>query len=443
MKKHTVSVVRYERPLDSVRRVVELAGGFKDIAPKAKVFIKPNVVFWTQAVAFPKWGVITTSRVIEDVVVLLKERGIDDITIAEGTVTADPKDRETPAHAFEALGYKTLGRRYGVKTLNVFERPFKKVDLGDDVVLNFSRDLLECDLVVDVPVLKTHNQAKVSLGIKNLKGILDIPSRKRCHSADPEKDLNFMIARLPESLPPVFALLDGIYTNERGPSFDGRIRRSNLLVASWDLLSADMVGAKVLGYEPFDVPHLAHAARRQGRTTDLSDVQVVGEKIEDVAAYHDYDFAYAEDVSGIMPIPLAKQGLKGLYYHKYDLSMCTYCSGLNGLILTGIRNAWKGEAWDNVEVLTGKSMKPTPGKNKTVLVGKCIYQANKDNPDIQEMIAIKGCPPKKEEVIKAFHRAGIEINPDLFEHADQLPGFFLQRYQGKPEFEDALFQVKE
>jgi len=38
-------------------------------------------------------------------------------------------------------------------------------------------------------------------------------------------------------------------------------------------------------------------------------------------------------------------------------------------------------------------MKPTPGKKKTILIGKCIYQANKDNPDIQEMIAVKGCPP--------------------------------------------------
>ena len=73
---------------------------------------------------------MTTSRVVEDMVILLKERGIDEITILEGTVTYDPKDRETAAHAFESLGYNILKKRYGIKTLNVFERPFKKVDLG-------------------------------------------------------------------------------------------------------------------------------------------------------------------------------------------------------------------------------------------------------------------------------------------------------------------------
>jgi hypothetical protein len=54
---------------------------------------------------------------------------------------------------------------------------------------------------------------------------------------------------------------------------------------------------------------------------------------------------------------------------------------------------WKGEAFDNVEVLTGKKMKPKGGKNKTVLLGKCMYEANKDDPNIKELIAIKVVRP--------------------------------------------------
>ena len=52
-------------------------------------------------------------------VALLKDHGIDHITIGEGVVTADPKDTRTPAHAFATLGYDTLAKRYGVETLNV------------------------------------------------------------------------------------------------------------------------------------------------------------------------------------------------------------------------------------------------------------------------------------------------------------------------------------
>lgn len=439
MNKKIVSIVRYEKPLESVRKAVELSRGLEGLPSNAKVFIKPNIVFWTSSVPFPKWGVITTSRVVEDIVVLLKERGVESITIGEGMVTMSPKDVETPAHAFETLGYNVLKSRFGVKWVNIHERPFEKVDLGEGVALNFNRDILESDFVIDIPVLKTHAQTVVSLGIKNLKGMLDISSRKKCHSADPEKDLNYMIAKLPKILPPCLVLLDGIYTNERGPAVDGKIRRSNILVASSDVLSADMVGAKILGHNPSEVPHLANVARDLGRPNDLSDVEIVGEKIESVASYHEYTFPYSED--GTLPLPMKRRGIEGLSYHKYDLTICTYCSTLNGVILSAIFFAWKGRPWDDVEVLTGKAMKPTPGKKKTILIGKCIYQLNKDNPDIQEMIAVKGCPPSPRKIVEAFHRAGIEVDPGIFEHTDKALGFFMTKYEGKPEFDESFFRI--
>jgi uncharacterized protein (DUF362 family) len=439
MMKSVVAIVTYENPLESVRKAVELSHGLDHLPPNAKVFIKPNIVFWTKDVPFPKWGVITTSRVVEDMVVLLKERGIDDITIGEGMITSTPKDRKTPAHAFENLGYTILKKRYGIKYINVFERPFEKVDCGAGVVLNFNTDILHNDFVVNLPVLKTHNQTKVSLGIKNLKGIIDINSRKKSHSADPKKDLNYHVARLANKMPPMFTLLDGIYTNERGPSFDGRIRRSNILIASTDILSADMVGARVLGYEPSDVPHLVHAAQDRGRILNLSDIEVLGKRIEDVASFHEYDFPYVEN--NTLRRSLAKMGIKGLSYPKYDLSMCTYCSAINGIILFAIAQAWKGEPWDDVEVLTGKIMKPTPGKKKTILLGKCMYEANKEHPNIQEMIPVKGCPPSPKAVIKAFHQAGIMVNPAIFENMDKAPGFYMGKYRDKPEFEESFFTV--
>jgi len=441
MQKHQVSIVRYEKPFESVKKAVEMAEGLKDLPSGAKVFIKPNIVFWTKAVAFPKWGVITTTRVIEDMVVLLKEHGVGNITIGEGMVTMQPKDVETPAHAFKSLGYAAFNKKYGVKYINVFERPFDKVDLGDGVELNFNRDILESDFVVDLPVMKAHNQTMVSLGIKNLKGVIDVKSRKKCHSADPDKDLHYMVARLADKMPPMLTLLDGIYTNERGPGFDGKMHRSDLLVASRDVLSADLVGARLLGQDPANVPYLAHAAGNHGRGTDLNDVEVVGEAIDTLAAFHEYDFKYSDNDEACLPVPLAKQGIKGIFYRKYDTSMCTYCSGVNGVLLTAIRYAWKGEAFDDVEVLTGKMMAPTPGKQKTILLGKCMYQAHKENPDINEMIAIKGCPPKPAEIVKALHKAGIEANPELFENIDQLPGFFMAKYADKPEFDEAFFRA--
>jgi uncharacterized protein (DUF362 family) len=443
MKKYKVAVVRYEKPTESVRKAIELSEGLDHLPSQARVFIKPNIAFWTRAVAFPKWGVITTSRIVEDIIILLKERGINDITLGEGMVTMNPKDTQTPAHAFETLGYGVLKQKYGIKFINIFERPFEKVDLGDGVQVNLNADILNSDFVVDLPVMKAHNQTIVSLGIKNLKGMIDIPSRKRCHTMTPGKDLHFWVARLADKMPPMFTLLDGIYTNERGPGPDGRMHRSNLLVASADVLAADLVGAKLLGYSPAQVPHLVHAARNRKRSHDLSDTEVSGGAIEELAQFHEYDFQYSETQDGMMPLSLAKEGLKGVFYRKYDLSMCTYCSGMNGIMLSAIRYAWRGEPWDDIEILTGKSMQPTPGMKKTILFGKCMYQAHKDNPDIREMIAIKGCPPTPKAMLKALHQAGIDADPGLFEHIDELPGLFLSRYKDKPEFDESFFQVKE
>jgi len=439
MNQKLVSIVKYHEPLESVRKAVELSRGLDHLPSGAKVFIKPNIVFWTKATNFPKYGVITTSRVVEDMVVLLKERGIDDIRIGEGTVLRNPKDMETQLHAFKSLGYGELEKRYGVKYINIWERPFEKVDLGDGVELKFNRDILNADFVVDLPVMKAHSMTVVSLGIKNLKGMIDIPSRKKCHNTHPQKDLHFWVSRLADKMPPIFTLIDGIYTAERGPHIDGLMHRSDLLVASADILSADMIGAKALGYEPSAVPHIVHAADKRGRPLDLSDIEVVGESVESVAKPHEYDFEYNE--KNTLPLVMDQMGIQGVSYYKYDLSLCTYCSGMTSTILAAIAKAWKGEPWDDVEILSGKVMKPEHGKKKTILFGKCMYQANKDNPDIKEMIAVKGCPPKPEAVYQALQKAGIEADRTIFDNLDTIPGKFLKRYKDRPEFDDSFFSI--
>ncbi len=416
MDKHKVSIARYEEPSSSVRKAVALCDGLSGLSPRAKVFVKPNIVFWARNVPFPKYGVVSTSRVVHDMILILKDLGIDDITIGEGTVVYNPKDHETAGHAFHSLGYDNLKKRYGVNYINVFQRPFDKVDLGDGVHLNFNRDFLESDFLVNIPVMKTHAQTIVSLGVKNVKGLIDVNSRKKCHSPDPEKDLHYMVSKLAKVIPSSFTIIDGIYTNERGPGFDGKMRRSNLLVASNDVFSADKVASTILGHQPADVPHLSHVGAAMDRPMDLSDVEITGERIQDVTMKLDNDFPYNQ--SGTLPLPMEKMGISGLAYHKYDLTMCTYCSALTGVMLSAIASVWKGEPWDDVEILTGKIMRPDPRRKHSILVGRCLFEANKNHPSKDDLIFIKTCPPATDEIVKALHKVGIEVNPAVF----QKPG---------------------
>jgi uncharacterized protein (DUF362 family) len=439
MNKKLVSILRYEKPFESVREAVDLADGLANLPRNARVFIKPNIVFWSTKSDFPKWGVITTSRVVEDTVVLLKEHGIEDITIGEGITLRDPIDTEIPSHAFAQLGYDRLTSRYGVKCLNIHERPFQRVEIGAGVALKFNSTVLQSDFLINLPVLKTHAQTVVSLGAKNLKGLLDIRSRKLCHCAGSQADLHSMVAGLPRLVPPSLTILDGIYTNARGPLFDGTARRSNLIVVSSDLLSADMVGSKLLGYEPSEVPHLTYLARASGRPLDLSDVEVVGESIEDLSFKHPWTFPYTDDDS--LSIPLKRLGIQGLSFPKYDLSLCTYCSLLYGVLSNGIAQAWQDQPWDDIEVLTGKVMKPTAGKKKTVLIGKCMFAANKNNPNINEMLAVKGCPPSLDDAVRIFQRAGIPLDSELVKKSEKYPAIFMKKYEGIVEFEESFYTI--
>jgi hypothetical protein len=70
-----------------------------------------------------------------------------------------------------------------------------------------------------------------------------------------------------------------------------------------------------------------------------------------------------------------------------------------------------------------------------------MVQANRDHPEIREMIPVKGCPPSRGDLVRGLQRAGIEVNEKFFENIDLAPGYYLKRYAGRPEFEEAFFQV--
>ncbi|MFN2437285.1 MAG: DUF362 domain-containing protein [Desulfotignum sp.] len=432
------AVCRFKRNAGTVQKAVEMAGAFAHLPGNARVVIKPNIVAWING-PFPKWGVITTSTIMEETVVLLKEYGINDIAIVEGSLQMTPKETHIGEKAFAGLGYLKLKQRYGVKLLDVWERPFEKVDIGHGMTLKVNADLMASDFLVNLPVLKTHAQVTVSLGIKNLKGFLNVSSRKKCHSADLEKDLDYMISRLPGLMPPSATIIDGIYSLERGPSFDGKPRKTDLVIASSHPVAADLVGARVLGHDPDDIPYLAQAAADAGLSTDLSGISVKGESIDDVAAFHKFTFPYNAD--NTLPLGMEKMGIKGLAFHKFDATLCTYCSPLIGMLLTIISMSYKGKPFDSVEFLTGKRLRPSAGMKKSILVGQCMCTHNKDHDGPQEIVRIKGCPPDPVQAASALKSIGIDVDPSVLTNFEMAGAFMMERYKDRPEFDDSYYTM--
>ncbi|WP_366921819.1 DUF362 domain-containing protein [Metallumcola ferriviriculae] len=430
MTKPIVSVVKFEDAYRSLRQALDLSCGLEGLRKRDKILIKPNLVSWDFDLPFPPYGVVATSAIMSALVKILSEEGFNDLTIGEAPLMV-PK---TIGQAmYKELGYDVLAEKYGVKLVDFNEEKFSKIDC-DGYELSIAEKVLQADKIINVPVLKTHNQTKVSLGIKNFKGVINRKSKMFCHNKD--TDLSNIFPHIIEKLPVALTIIDGVFGMAKGPGPTGKAERLNLLVASRDTFAADVVGAALLGYPAKEVEHLVYFSSRNGGSLDINDIDVRGEKVEENSTFLDFDWEWTEANTG--PAGFEKRGITGLALRKYDSTMCTGCSMLFNPLLIMFMSAYKGEPFPNVEVLSGKVQEASPGFDKTVLFGKCPYSLNKDNPNINKAIAIKGCPPDLEEFEKAMNEEGIAC--DYNEYV-KYRHYLFNRYKPEDGFDLELFKV--
>jgi len=404
MEKFPVSIVKVDDVYLSLQESLSLSDGLAGLSINDRILIKPNIVSWDFNLPFPPFGVVTTSAVISALVRILFEKGFKDLTIGEGAVTNGKSEGYA---VFEALGYKTLQERYGVKVIDFNQDEFVPTDYGNGFKLDIAKKALEADKIINVPVLKTHNQAKVSLGIKNLKGCLNKKSKQFCHGLGDE-ELSNTFPRIIEKLPVALTIIDGLYTLEKGPGPTGKAFRKDLLIVSRDPFACDLVGAAILGYKAEDVVHLTNYAKRHSYSIDIADYEVRGEKIADHQKFVDYDWEWTENDTG--PAGFKKRGITGLAVRKYDSSLCTGCSAKYNPLLILLSSAYRGKPFPNVEVVTGKKQLAKTGFDYSVLFGKCACHINKDNAAIKKPIPIWGCPPDMEKFVEVLAEEGIECD---------------------------------
>ncbi|MHB1419694.1 MAG: DUF362 domain-containing protein [Bacillota bacterium] len=408
MSKPVVSVVKYQDPFVSLKEAIDLCDGLNNLRKEDKIVIKPNIVAYDFDYPVP-YGAVVTSVLMEALVRLLAENGYNNLTIAEGPAT----DENIGQAAFAALGYGKLQERYGVKLIDLHEDKFVPTEFENSLKLNVAESILTADKIITMPVLKTHSACQVSLGIKNLKGVLNRKSRQVCHGAEPECDLDLTFNQVIDKLPVALCIIDGVYALPKGPGPSGEAFRKNLVIASRDTYACDVVGAEIMGWKVADVGHLKVYAERHNRSMELDSVEVRGESVEAHRQFLAHEGEWLPDNTG--PKGFAKRGITGLAFRKFDTTLCTYCSGAYGVMLVSLMSAFNGTPFPNMEVLSGKKMTATPGFDHTLLFGKCPIAANKDNPDIKNAIKVKGCPPDIDGFIEEMSKIGIEIDMSKYD----------------------------
>jgi len=435
MNKPVVSISQYKKSPDSLIEIISLCKGLNDLKLDDQVFIKPNLVGYDDSFPMQLYGIFTTTRLVEDMIIALKDYGIKKIIVGEGSVHVKGNRHSYSTHkVFDMLGYPILAKRYGVKLIDIHKKPFNEARFGD-VKMHISKPAMEADFFINMPVLKTHNQSILSLGLKNLKGCISTRSRKLSHS--PDNRLDHYLSLFVEKINPSLTVLDGIYGLEKGPYAGSNAVRMNVIAASCDPLGLDIVGAELAGYNPDDIPHLKEYALRNNRSLSLNNIDIKGSKINELAYNLKWDNLWREDNSG--PKAWDNLGIKGIHLSKYDNTLCTGCSFLYSPILLMIMSSFKGKPFDNIEILTGKSMEPTGEAGKTILFGNCMIKANRKNKKIKEAIFVKGCPPTFEDTVNALEKCGIPVDMPAYK---KLQKSIENKYDGKKEFDKKFFYLK-
>jgi uncharacterized protein (DUF362 family) len=414
----TVSLVKFDGSLDSLRSAIELCGGFEKLSRNARVLIKPNNCFRHRIM--PPYGMVTTSWVIDGVVRLLLEYGCKDISIGEGAIIGIFDELEPyTKQGFKGTGIEKIAKKYGIKLVDFNTGAFNELDL-EGIKVQISRAALDTDFLINVPVLKTHFQTKVSLGFKNLKGCLSKDSKKRFHTS---KRLDTLICLLNEAIKSDVVIIDGIYILERGPeTLVGVAHRKDLIIASPDVFECDVVGATILGIDPAQVDYLREFAHRHNRSFDINAIQIKGGNIESLREQLEWRFEPDKEL-------LTPARITGLSAPYPGQTLCSACGATLALALSIFGKDNPGMDFGGGAFYYGLGLKPEGDAQKVFLYGDCAIRSNKS---LQNAINIEGCPPTLTKTLLALMKALLgkpKMFRMLFLRAIKLIGIRLGIYQ--------------
>ncbi|HOK54789.1 MAG TPA: DUF362 domain-containing protein [Armatimonadota bacterium] len=237
----------------SVRAAVAALGGMSAFVKKGDfVVIKPNAAWGRE----PDMAATTHPDVLLAVSELCKEAGAGDILVIDHLI-------DQPSEMVLALtGLKKTADKAGVRIVAAQNQSmYRKIDIPDGKLLKSDevlKDVLKADVFINLPKAKTHGETKLTLGLKNLMGVMW--NRQAWHS----NGLHQSIADFATAVRPDLTILDAtriLLTN--GPKGPGETKDVGQVIAGTDLVAVDAYGATLFGMKPEDIEHirLAHEAK--------------------------------------------------------------------------------------------------------------------------------------------------------------------------------------
>ncbi|MCW4026531.1 MAG: DUF362 domain-containing protein [Candidatus Bathyarchaeota archaeon] len=297
----SVSVVRVEdgQLEESLDAAMKYIGGIEDLVPEgSKVLIKPNIV------RFQAPPDTIDPILVKALISIVKRRNPSVIWVADGSGEGSTTEN------FRSLGYLPVAEEAGVELVDLNHGELVKVSLpgGGTVFDSFmlNRILVEADVFISVACMKTHSQAVVTLGMKNLIGLASgsvygFP-KAELHDKAEEKGDDYMagvITDLCTARKIDLAIIDGRVGMEGQGPHDGDPVDLGLMIIGRDPVATDSVASIIMGFDPEKVPTLRLGGERGLGTNDLHNIEVKGENLEEV--FHPFICAQGHDSFQLSP----------------------------------------------------------------------------------------------------------------------------------------------
>ena len=269
-KTSLVAIVKGERSKAPVFKALEFVDYKTALAGYKHVLIKVNFI------TDKTWetGATTDPIVVEAIIEKLRELPVT-INVVESDATMTNADK-----AYEVTGMKEMCQRTGVEFINLRHVKDKvKLDVPNEEVLGsitVPRIVTE-SAIISAAKLKTHSSTGVTLGMKNLFGLLPDKFKAKYHA----RGISKVVVDINTVVKPVLTVIDGFVAMEGNGPVDGTPVKMDLIIASRDVVAADSTGCRIMGIDPHTLSHIRRAnAKGLG---NIDDIEVVGEKIENVA----------------------------------------------------------------------------------------------------------------------------------------------------------------
>jgi uncharacterized protein (DUF362 family)/NAD-dependent dihydropyrimidine dehydrogenase PreA subunit len=270
--KSKVAVVKCEsynisKVYSAVKKAVEISGFV--IPKKCTVLLKPNILMPKA----PEYAITTHPSIVDAVCRLLSENKCR-IIIGESDGGGNT------FLGFEASGIKKVADKYRAK-LVAFEKDEKRrTACRKNKVLKeifFPKTVLDADLIINLPKLKTHSLTKYTGAVKNMYGTIPGATKSIYHRMAPEeKKFCELILDIYDNVRPGFTIMDGIVGMEGAGPSTGTPRESNLIIAGKDGVAVDYISSKLIGFDPNEIFTTSLAFKR--KISDEKGISAFGEK---------------------------------------------------------------------------------------------------------------------------------------------------------------------